>query len=105
MKKLIYAQDAFEAKYKMLINRRKNTGLNQLNDFKAFIDKNVEEYKPNNKRKILIVFDKMIPNMLSNKKLNPLGTELFIRGRKLNILNISLLFYTTWFLPQQKILD
>ena len=37
------------------------------------------------KRKILIVFDDMIADMLSNKKLNPIVTELFIRGRKLNI--------------------
>ena len=34
---------------------------------------------------ILIVFDDMIADMLSNKKLNPVVTELFIRGRKLNI--------------------
>ena len=37
------------------------------------------------KRKILIVFDDMIANMLSNKELNPIVTELLIRGRKLNI--------------------
>ena len=39
----------------------------------------------NKKRRILIVFDDMIANMLSNKKLNPVVTELFIRGRKLNV--------------------
>ena len=49
------------------------------------IYKNLEEYKPNKKRKILIVFDDMIADMLSNKKLNPIVTELFIRGRKLNL--------------------
>ena len=43
------------------------------------------------KKKILIVFDDMIADMLSNKKLNPVVTELFIRGRKLNI---SLVFIT-----------
>ena len=53
--------------------------------------KNIEEYNPNKKRKILIVFDDMIADMLSNKKLNPILTELFIRGRKLNI---SLVFLT-----------
>ena len=47
--------------------------------------KNIEEYNPDKKRKILIVFDYMIADMLSNKKLNPIATELFIRGRKLNI--------------------
>ena len=53
--------------------------------------KNIEEYNPNKKRKILIVFDDMIADMLSNKKLNPIVTESFIRGRKLNI---SLAFIT-----------
>ena len=83
----------------MLINKRESAGLKYLNDSKAFIDclndvddiyKNIEEYNPNKKWKILIVFD-MIANMLSNKKPNPIVTELFIRGRKLNI---SLFFIT-----------
>ena len=61
---------------------------------KAFIEystdmddiyKNNEEYNPNKKRKILIIFDDMIAVMVSNKKRNPIVTELFIRGRKLNI--------------------
>ena len=55
------------------------------------IYKNIEEYIPNKKRKILIVFDDMIAHMLSNKKLNPIVTELFIRRIKLNI---SLVFFT-----------
>ena len=55
------------------------------------IYKNIEEYYSNKKPKILIVFDDMIADMLSNKKLNPIVTELFIRGRKLNI---SLVFIT-----------
>ena len=49
------------------------------------IYKDIEEYNPNKKRKILIIFDDMIADMLSNKKLNPVVTELFIRGRKPNI--------------------
>ena len=55
------------------------------------IYKNIEEYNPNKKRKILIVFDGMIADMPSNKKLNPIVAELFIRGRKLNI---SIVFTT-----------
>ena len=55
------------------------------------IYKNIEEYNPNKKRKILIVFDEMIGDMLINKKINPIVTELFIRRRKLNI---SLIFIT-----------
>ena len=56
-----------------------------------FIYKDIEEYSPNKKRKMLIVFDDMIADMFSNKKLNPVETELFIRGRKLSI---SLVFIT-----------
>ena len=55
------------------------------------IYKNIAEYNPNKKRKILIVFDVMIADILSNKKRNPIVTELFITGRKLNI---SLVFIT-----------
>ena len=49
------------------------------------IYKNIEECNPNKKRKILMVFDNMIADILNNKKLNPIVTELFIRGQKLNI--------------------
>ena len=55
------------------------------------IYRNIEEYNSNKKRKILIVFDGMIADMLSNKKHNRIVTELLIRGRKLNI---SLVFMT-----------
>ena len=53
--------------------------------------KNIEGYNSGKKRKILIVFDHMITDMIINKKLNPVVTELFIRGRKLNI---SIVFIT-----------
>ena len=53
--------------------------------------KNIEEYNPGKGRKILRVFYDMNADIVSNKKLNPVVTELFIRGRKLNI---SLLFIT-----------
>ena len=53
--------------------------------------KNIENYNPGKKRKILIVFDDMIADMINSKKLNPVVTELFIRGRKLNI---SIVFIT-----------
>ena len=53
--------------------------------------KNIEEYNPGKKRKVLIVFDDVIADMINNKKLNPIVTELFIRGRKLNI---SIFFIT-----------
>ena len=61
------------------------------------IYKNVEEYNPNKEQKILIVFDDMIADMLSNKKINP--TELYIRQRKTNIF---LAFITQSFFAVQK---
>ena len=45
--------------------------------------KNIEDYNPDNKRKLLIVIDDMIADMINNKKLNPTVTELFIIGSKL----------------------
>ena len=89
----VYAKDPYKAKYQLLINKRESKGLNYFNDSKAFIEylndmddiyKNIEEYNPNKKQKILIVFDDMIADMLNNKNLNLIVTELFIRGRKLN---------------------
>ena len=53
--------------------------------------KNIEDYDPIKKRKILIVFDDMIPDMINNNNLNPIVTELFVRRRKLNI---SIVFIT-----------
>ena len=55
------------------------------------IYKDIEEYNPKKKRKMPIVIDDMIADMLSNKKLNPVVTQLFIGARKLNI---SLAFIT-----------
>ena len=49
------------------------------------VHNNIEGYNPGKKRKILIVFDDMIADMINNKKLNPVVTELFIRCRNLNI--------------------
>ena len=51
--------------------------------------KNIEDYNPRKNRKVLTVFHHMIANMINNKKLNPIVTELFIRGM---ILNISIVF-------------
>ena len=96
----MYAKDPYEAKYQFLINKRETIGLKHFNDPKAFIEysndmqnvyKNIGEYNPGKKRKILIVFDDMIANMINNKKLNSMVTEFFIRGRKLNT---SLVFIT-----------
>ena len=96
----LYAKDPYQIliKYQYLINKRERVGINHLNDPKAFIEysndmhkfyKNIDNYNPNIENKILIVFDDMIADMINNKKLNSVVTELFIRGRKLNI---SLIF-------------
>ena len=53
--------------------------------------KNIEEYNPGKKRKVLIVIDEVITNMTSNKKLNSMTTKLFSRGRKLNILLVVIM--------------
>ena len=77
--------DPNEAKYQFLINKPQGTGLKHLNNYEAVIKysndmddiyKNIDECTPNRKRKILTVFDDMIAKMLSNKKLNPIETEL-----------------------------
>ena len=47
--------------------------------------KNINHHNPEKQNKILIVFNDMIANMIQNKKLNSIVTELFIRARKLNI--------------------
>ena len=63
------------------------------------IYENFEEYNPNKELKILIIFDDMIADILSNKKLQSIVTELFIRGRKLNI---SLVFIAESFFALPK---
>ena len=81
----LYAKDPNEGKYQFLINTLESSGLKHYNDSKAFIEyqnimhdtyKNIEEYNSNKKLKIFIVFDDMIADMLSNKKLNTIVTEL-----------------------------
>ena len=49
------------------------------------IYENIVEYNPDKEQKILNVFDDKISNILINKKLSPIVTEVFIRSRKLNI--------------------
>ena len=96
----LYAKDLFEAKYQYLINKREDVGIDHFNDPKAFIEysndmyyvyKNIDGYNRDKENKILIVFDYMIADMIHNKKLDTIVTELFIRGRKLNS---SLVFIT-----------
>ena len=96
----MYTKDPYEDKYQFLVRRRENIAVKHFNDSKAFIEysndmrdvlENINDYNPDKENKILIVFDDMIADMINNKKLNSIVTELFIRGRKLNI---SLVFIT-----------
>ena len=95
----MYAKDPCEAKYQYLINKRESVAITHSKDPKAFIEysndmrnvyKNINHCNLNKENKVLIVFD-MIADMIQNKKLNSIATELFVRGRKLNI---SLVFIT-----------
>ena len=90
----LYAKDPYEVKYQYLIKKKESVGINHFNDPKAFTEysndmrdvyKNINYYNPDKENKILIVFDDMIADMIHNKKLDSIVTELFVRGRKLNI--------------------
>ena len=90
----LHAKDPYEVKYQYLINNREGVGINHFKGPKAFVEysndmhdvyKNINDYNIDKDRKILIVFDDIIGDMIHNKKLNSILTELFIKGRKLNI--------------------
>ena len=92
----LYAKDPCEAKYQLLIKKRESTGLkhfNVLTSSQMYSNnyKEIEEYNIGKESKILIAFNDMISDIINNKKLNSIVTELFIKGRKLNI---SLVFIT-----------
>ena len=91
----LYANDLSESKYKFLIKKCKKAGMKHLNDPNAFIEcsntmdnvfDNIDGYNPNRKRKILIVFDDMIADIMTNKKFQAIIKELFVSCRKVNIL-------------------
>ena len=96
----LYAKDLSEPKYKLLINNRKNAGIKHFNAPTAFIEysndmddafTNIDDYNKKRKRKVLIIFDEMIADIMSSKKFKAIIKELFIRCRKLNI---SIVFIT-----------
>ena len=84
-----------------MIKNCENAGIKHVNDGNAFIEysntmddvcKNIDDYNPNRRRKILIVFDDMIADIMTNsKKFQAIVNELFIRCRKINT---SLVFIT-----------
>ena len=83
----LYAKDLSEPKYEYLIKNCENAGIKHLNDWNAFIEcsntmdnvyENIDDYNPNRKIKILIVFDDMIADIMSYKKFQAIIKELFI---------------------------
>ena len=95
----MYAKYLSEPKYEHLIDSE-NAGIKHLNDLKAFIEysntkndvyENIDPYNPNRRKKVLIVSDDMIADIMPNKKFQSIIKELFIRCRKINI---SLVFIT-----------
>ena len=93
----MYAKYLSESKYEFLIKKRKDAGTKHFSDPNAFIacpntmDENIYDYNPNRKRKILIVPDDMIADIMTNEKFQAIIKELFITCRKANI---SLVFTT-----------
>ena len=107
----LYAKDLSEPKYELLIKKHKDAGIKHLNDPNAFIEcsntmddvyENIHDYNSSRKRKILIVFDDMIADIMTNKKFQAIIKELFIRCRKLNI---SLVFITQSYFSFPKDVD
>ena len=91
-----------------MIKNRENAGIKHVNDGNAFIEcsntmddvyDSINDYNPNRRRKILIVFDDMIADIMTNKEFQAITNELFIRCRKIKI---SLVFITKSYFPVPK---
>ena len=96
----LYGKDLSEPKYEFLINKREQAGIKNLNEPHAFIEysndmddvfDDINNYNKNRDKKVLIVFDGMIADIMSSKTFKAIIKELFIRCRKLNI---SIVFLT-----------
>ena len=95
----LYAKDINEPKYEYLINEREQAGIKNLNDSHAFIEYSDDmddvlddnNYNKNRDKKVLTVFDDMIPDIECNKKSKRIIKELFYRACKINI---SVVFVT-----------
>ena len=96
----LYPKDTDEKKYQYLINKREQAGIKNLNDPHAFIEysndmdnvfDDINNYNKNRDKKVLIIFDDMIADIMRSEKFKAIVKELFIRCRKLNI---SIVFIT-----------
>ena len=82
----LYAKDLSEPKYQLLIKKRENAGIKNLDDPSSLTEysntmndvyNKIDDYNPKRKRKILIVFDDMIADIMNNKKFQAIIKELF----------------------------
>ena len=96
----LYAKDTDEKKYQYLINKREQAGIKNLNDPHAFIEylndmndvlEDINNCNKNRDKKVLIIFDDMIADIMRSEKFKAIVKELFVRCRKLNI---SIVFIT-----------
>ena len=90
----LYTKDTDEDKYQYLINKREQAGIKNLNDPYVFIEysndmndvlEDINNYNKNRDKKVLIIFDDMIADIMRSEKFKAIVEELFIRCRKLNI--------------------
>ena len=104
----LYTKDLSESKHEYLTKNRENAGIKLVNYSNAFIEysntmddvyENIDNYNSSRKRKILIIFDDMIADIMTNKKFQSIIKELFTRCRKLNV---SLVFITHLIFLSQK---
>ena len=97
-----YAKKLNEPKYQLLTKKREDVGTKHLNDPKAFVEhsayvndacNNIDDYNTTAKRKVLIVFDDMILDIMTNKQFQATIKELFIRCWKLNMSLVFIINY------------
>ena len=96
----LYAKDTDEEKYQYLINKREQAGIKSLNDPHLFIEylndmndvlEDINNYNKKRDKKVLIIVDDTIADIMRSAKFKAIVKELFIRCRKLNV---SIVFIT-----------
>ena len=94
----MYARDLNEPKYEYLIKKRKNVGIKHLNNPNAFIEcsntvddvyENINDYNSNRKRKILIVFDDMIADIMTNRRFQAIIEDVRLNSTHFLIMKIN----------------
>ena len=104
----LYAKNTDGKKYQYLINKREQAGIKNLiyphafieysNDMTDVLD-DINNYNKNRDKKVLIIFDDMIADIMRSEKFKAIVKELFIRCRKLNI---SMVFITQFYFRTPK---